>query len=79
MADLAAGMTHPLLLAAGQLGRGVVGPALQPHFGQGGPRLSQPLGARPAAIEQRQLDILQGGGAGQQVVALEDEAQVPAP
>jgi hypothetical protein len=70
---------HALLLAARQLGRRVVLPALQAHLRQRPrpPRCARAL-APSAAVEQRQLDVLQRRGARQQVEALEDEAQVVA-
>ena len=68
---------HALALAAGQF----VGPVMhavgQPHFGQRVERRSPPLFRGHAGIDQRQLDVAQGGGPRQQVEGLEDEADLP--
>ena len=66
-----------LLLSAGQLGRRMVLPSA-PARPTRAPR-ARLRGASArwlAAIEQRQLDVLERGGARQQVEALEDEAEI---
>ena len=73
-----AGDGDALLLAAGKLVRLVVGAVGQADRVQ---RLQGPLalarsGQALAGVEHRQFDILQRGGAGQQVEALEDEADL---
>ena len=77
--DQRAGDRHPLLLAARELAGVVVEPLAEAD------PLQRLRGAAPAAragrsprVDQRQLDVLQRGGARQQVEALEDEAERPA-
>jgi hypothetical protein len=75
--DQRAGDRDALLLAAGHL----VGPVVHAvgqsdaveHLGGAGPALA----AADAAIDQRQRDVVPGGGAGEQVERLEDEADGP--
>ena len=74
--DDGAGDGHALLLAAGELGRRVVLAAAQADLGQRLHGELAPLAAGRAAIDQRQLDILGRRGARQQIVALEDEADI---
>src|SRR5206468_6702092 len=66
---------HPLLLPPGELGRVVVEPAAQPHALQGLRRTLAALPRADARVEQRQLDVLDGAGAREQVEALENEAE----
>ena len=79
LGDDRAGDGDALLLAARQLGRGMV-----PPVGRGRPCRARPwpcsrrVALVLAAIEQRQLDILERGGAREQVEALEDEAEIAA-
>ena len=67
-----------LLLAAGELAREVVLAALQPEEVE---RLERPVGAvrRPARVEERQGDVLEGARPREQVEALEDEPDAAAP
>ncbi len=53
-------------------------PVLQPDLFQRRSRGGMPLGAVQTLVDQRQFDVLQRGGARQQVVALKDEAQIVA-
>ena len=78
--DLRAGDDGPrdgdtLLLAAGKLVGIVAGAVGKADLGERLERQTPPLGRRHAAIDQRQLDILDRRGARQQVEALEDEAE----
>ena len=79
LGDDGPGDGHALLLAAGELGRACGAPSRR-----GPPAARRPARGRVrarlrlAAIEQRQLDVLQRRGARQQVEALEHEAQVAA-
>jgi hypothetical protein len=77
--DDRAGDRDALLLAARKLGRRMVPPLLEPDLVERGHRRLVPLLLGIAAIEQRQLDILERGGAREQVEALEDEAEIFAP
>ena len=77
--DLRAGDDGPrdgdaLLLAAGKLVGVVAGAVGQADLVERLERQAPPLGGRHAAIDQRQLDVLDRRGARQQVEALEDEA-----
>ena len=65
-----------LLLAARQLGGRVARPIDQPDLIEGREGGGPPRAFVIAAIEQGQLDILECGGARQQVEPLEDEAQI---
>ena len=77
--DQGAGNGHPLLLAARQL-VGVVPQALpQPELFEDGLRPLLPLGAPDAGEHERQGNVLDRRQARQQVEALEDEADAPAP
>ena len=67
---------HALLLAAGELGRRVVLAADKADLGQRFHREVMTLAGGDAAIDQRQFDILHRGGARQEIVALEDEADI---
>ncbi len=73
---MARAIGHALLLAARELGRRVVFPALQPDGIERARGHGMSLGGGFTAIDQRQLDVLQRGRARQQVEALEDEAEV---
>src|SRR3954469_2763320 len=76
LVDQGAGDGHALALAARQL-VGLVGHArAEAHLLQGPARPLLPLGAREAGVDQRQLDVVQGVGAGEQVEGLEDEADL---
>ena len=67
---------HPLLLASGQLRGPVRLPVRQTHQREHLPRLAAARRRRYPVVEGRQLGVLQGGGAGQEVVVLEDEADL---
>ena len=73
--DQRAGDGHALLLAAGELGRPVVVRARRgrPPPARRGP---SPCDPADAGVEQGQLHLLEGAGAGQQVELLEDEADL---
>ena len=73
------GNGHALLLAAGQFGRGVVLPAVQPHGRQRLAGGGAALGGAFAPVQQRQLGVFLGAGARQQVKALKDKAKVAPP
>ena len=66
----------PLFLAAGQFGRAVPGAVGKTDECQRRAGAAQPLGGRQVGQQQRQLDIALGGQHRQQVVGLEDEADV---
>ena len=66
----ALGDGHPLLLAAGQLGRSAAGPVGQPHPRQG--LAEHPGLGWPAVEAQRQRDVLLSGQRPHQVKGLED-------
>ncbi len=74
--DDGAGDADALLLAARELARIVFGAVGQAHDveGDGHPLLA--LGLRQVGEQQRQLDVALGGQHRQQVVELEDEADV---
>src|SRR5579884_97137 len=74
LGDQGASHRHPLLLPARQLRRPVVLAISEADGGQRGQRSLAAVGR--AGVEQRQLDLLDGRHAGQQVEALEDEAQL---
>ena len=74
--DDGAGDRDPLLLSAGELARRVLFPAVQAHRCQRRARGRMPRGGRLAAIEQRQLDVLERRRAREQIEALEHEAEV---
>ena len=76
--DDRAGDGDALLLAAGKLGRRMVPPVLEADLVERRHRRLAPLRLVLAAIEQGQLDILERVGAGEQVEALEDEAEIAA-
>ena len=65
------GNGHPLLLAAGELGREVVGPLCQTHLRENLSRVQMIL-----ADLHRQLHILQSRQVGNQVIELENKADV---
>ena len=71
-----AGNTDPLLLAAGQLRRLIVGAIAKPQARQ---QLMSARQARPpftAGIHRRHFDVLRGGQMRQQVIALKDKTKV---
>jgi hypothetical protein len=70
---------HPLLLAAGELVGSVVGAAAQPDRLEEGAGPAMALGGWPVfpVVDEGQLHVLEGGRPGQQVEALEDEADRP--
>ena len=69
----ASGDGHALLLSAGELGGAMFQAIAQPdHVGQLAASLSG-VGADPALVVQRNLDVLQHGQLGNEVVRLEDE------
>ena len=67
---------HALLLAAGQLVGPVVNALGQAHGVEGAGGLLAALVRRQAAVDQRQLDIAQGIGAGQEVKGLKYKADL---
>ena len=71
-----AGDTDPLLLAAGQLRRLIVGALAQPQPQQQLMSARQARAPFTAGIHRRHFDILRGGQMGQQMVALKDKAKV---
>ena len=74
LVDQGAGDGHALPLAARELRRPVRRPRHQVHDLQRGDGAPAGLLGRHAGDQQRQLDVLDGGEDGQQVVELEDEA-----
>ncbi len=72
-----AGDGDPLLLSAGELCGDVSHAVTEPHPFERrlGPRA--PLPARHARVQERQLDVVEGTGAAEQVELLEDEADLP--
>jgi hypothetical protein len=76
--DQGAGDRHPLLLAPGELRGVMVLAAGEADPREGFARAAGALGGAQAqvAVEHRQLDVLDGPGARQQVEALEDEADL---
>ena len=76
LGDDGAGDRHALLLAAGELARVVALPARQPDLGERIAAATRaPLRPAHAAVDERQLDVLQRRGARQQIEALEHEAE----
>src|SRR5215470_110043 len=67
---------HALLLATGELPRIVVHAISEAHYFERGLHVLAPLGLRQARQEQRQLDVLERGEHGNQVVHLEHEPYV---
>ena len=76
LVDQGAGDGDALALAAGELVGLVVHAVAQADPLQRRARPLPPLGAREAGVDQRQLDVVQGVGARQQVEGLEDEADL---
>src|SRR6185436_8361290 len=74
--DQGAGDRHALALAARQLVGIVVHAVAQAYPLEGAAGALPPHAARHAGVDERQLDVLQGIGAGQQVEGLEDEADL---
>ena len=74
-----AGDGHPLPLAARELVGPVLHPVAQPHPAERLRGLPAPLLRAQAGVDQRQLHVVQRGGAGQQVERLEDEADLLVP
>ena len=72
--DQRAGDGDALALAAGKLVGLVRHAVFQAHGFQGVLGALDAFVGRHAGVDQRQLDVVQGGGAGQQVEGLEDEA-----
>ena len=72
--DQRAGNGDALALAAGELVRLVVHPGFEVDVAQGFSGAFQSFRGRSAVVDERQFDVMQGGGAGQQVEGLEDEA-----
>lgn len=70
-----AGDRYPLLLAAGQLVRTVGSALCQAQALEQGPRAGVPLARRGAGVDRRHLDVFLGRGGGDQVIALEHEAE----
>ena len=78
--DQRPGDGHPLLLPARKLGGAVVHPVAQSHRLQGsdGALVALLIGQRlVAVVQQRQQHVLDRRQAGQQVVGLEDKADLP--
>ena len=67
---------HPLLLAAGELPRGVVHAVLEADQPQHGPHVLPALPAGEIGQHERQLDVLEGRQHRDEVVELENEADV---
>ena len=65
---------HPLLLPAGELGRVMMHPVCEPQGLQGRLRFALAFLAGGGGIEQRQGDVVQGAGAGEEIEGLEHEA-----
>ncbi len=78
IADDRAGDGDALLLAARQLRRVVMLAPLKSDLGQRLRRAGRTLGRGMALVDQRQFDVLERGRAGEQVEALEDEAEIVA-
>ena len=72
--DQGAGDGDALALAAGELVGLVIHAAFEAHVGQRFLGALDACGGRRAVVDQGQLDVVQRGGAGQQVEGLEDEA-----
>ncbi|MDF2697656.1 MAG: uncharacterized protein K0S65_6039 [Labilithrix sp.] len=68
-----------LLLTAGELIRCMMHAIREPHGRQRLERLLAPLAHRDAAIDERELHVLERRGAWQEVEALKDEADEPVP
>jgi hypothetical protein len=73
--DERAGDGDPLLLPAGELIGVMMHPAAEADPQERLGRARAPLATAHAGVEQRQLDVLERAGAGQQVEALEDEPE----
>ena len=73
------GDADPLLLAAGELAGTMAEAVGEGDEFQGGQHLAPPLRGRQRQQEQRQLDVLVGRQHRQEVVELEDEAEVSRP
>ena len=71
------GDAHTLLLAAGELARAMIHAVGEADQFQGREHLAAPLGRRQRQQQQGQLDVFIGRQHGQQMVELEDEAEVP--
>ena len=78
LVDQGAGNRHPLLLAARELVREVIHPVVEPDRVQhlASPRVTR-RSVHAGAVEQGELDVVEGGGPRQQVEALEHEADLP--
>src|SRR5215472_17487804 len=74
--DHRAGHRHPLLLAAGHLRRLVAEPANQPDRFQRRDRAAPAVPCPKPRIDQRQLHVVQGGAAGDEVEALEHKTDL---
>ena len=74
--DQGAGDGHALALAAGELVGPVGHAGAQVHHLQGALGHPQPLLLGHPGVDEGQLDVVQGGGPGQQVEGLEDEADL---
>jgi hypothetical protein len=73
--DEGAGDGHPLLLSARKLCGGMVRAVGKADLVKERQGAAPALGRRHTGIEQRQLDIVQGGRSGQQIKALKDKAE----
>ncbi len=69
---------YPLTLTAGELGRAMLGPVLQPQLPQQALAAAMALGGGDPAQHQRQFDVFTGGEAGDQVKRLEHETDTMA-
>ena len=70
------GDTHPLLLATGELRRLVIDPLPQPQPGKQRLRPLKPFFALHAGIDRRHFDVLRRAQVREQVVTLEDKAEM---
>ena len=74
--DEGSGDGHPLALPARELARPVGDPRPEVHHVEGAPGDGQPLFLGHPGVDERQLHVVERGGAGQQVEGLEDEADL---
>ncbi len=72
--DEGAGDGYALTLAAGELVGLVVHARVEAYVGEGFLGALDALGGGGAVVDEGQLDVVEGGGAGQKVEGLEDEA-----
>src|SRR5262249_3235777 len=77
--DQRAGDRHPLLLAAGQFPGPVTHAVAEPHLAEGGGGPCPRLGDRQPLKERREHRVLERAHLAEEVVELEDEADLPPP